>query len=370
MKIDIAGFTASRYRENLVLNCCDRRLLSYYFIKEDMLTDNRKGSCQYYSLQIIRKLNDMKIKRRTKPKIKKRKRIAPELFIDSGAFSAWTQKVAIDLKEYIAFIKKYEKYIAYYAVLDDIENPNITLQNQIRMEAAGLKPVPCFHYGEPEAYLRGYLDRGIVALGGMVPISTAKLRPWLDHLFTKYLCHKNGMPKIKVHGFGMTSIPLMTRYPWYSVDSTSWVATSRFGGILVPKVRSIGGYDYLKPLKIDISNRRKKSGMKDGQHFDSLTTMERKQILRYVDKMGYPMGRSKFKLVKLFKYELRDNERWAVKDREKGTGIVEIIKEYGLINDYHFRDKLNIEYFVKLEKALPKWPWAFKLKKKKGFDFR
>ena len=34
-----------------------------------------------------------------------------ELFLDSGAFSAWTQKVEINIQDYIEFIKEHEKLL-------------------------------------------------------------------------------------------------------------------------------------------------------------------------------------------------------------------------------------------------------------------
>jgi hypothetical protein len=36
-------------------------------------------------------------------------------------------------------------------------------------------------------------------------------------------------PSLKVHGFGLTNIELMERYPWYSVDSSSFQGCRRFG---------------------------------------------------------------------------------------------------------------------------------------------
>ena len=33
----------------------------------------------------------------------------------------------------------------------------------------------------------------------------------------------------KLHGFGMTGTDILKEYPWYSVDSTSWIEASRRG---------------------------------------------------------------------------------------------------------------------------------------------
>ena len=52
------------------------------------------------------------------------------LFLDSGAYSAWSKGVTIDIDEYISFIKKNIKYITVYANLDVIGDPEATYRNQ------------------------------------------------------------------------------------------------------------------------------------------------------------------------------------------------------------------------------------------------
>jgi len=78
-----------------------------------------------------------------------------DIFLDSGAFSAYTQKAVIKLDDYIAFIKKYAKYITVYANLDVIGDAEATLKNQKLMERQGSSP--------PHLSLRGgYLLPGIL----------------------------------------------------------------------------------------------------------------------------------------------------------------------------------------------------------------
>lgn len=286
-----------------------------------------------------------------------------ELFLDSGAFSAMTKKVHIDLDEYIEFIKKHEKYISVYANLDVIDDPDATWKNQKKMEAAGLHPLPTFHYGEDEKWLLRYLDRyEYIALGGMVPISTRELSVWLDHLFATRICGRDGMPKVKVHGFGMTSLKLMLRFPWYSVDSTSWVMTGRMGGIYMPHWRN-GEWEYSEDsIKVDLSSRsptRKESGA----HISTLPPLHQKLVLRYIKEKGYHLGKSDYKQVPEG-YELAENENWIGGD---DSGEVEVVVENGVANNYRLRDELNIIYFLDLEKHIPKWPWAFKLARTEGF---
>ncbi len=297
-----------------------------------------------------------------------------ELFLDSGAFSAFTQGEVIDIQDYIIFIKKYKKYLTHYAVLDVIPPPpgvateedyaksaKATYRNQRIMEKAGLKPVPCFHYGEKAKWLNKYIEQGpfLVALGGMVPVKSKELKPWLDRMFRDHICGDDGMPKTHIHGFGMTTVELMCRYPWYSVDSTSWVKSSRFGSIFVPRIKG-GKYRYdITPWTVNVSNRSP-SQKQEGQHFSNFTANEQKVISRYLKKKGYEFGVSE----KIQLEEVRDldsdDEKWFDKD----ALMVEKIIERGVSNWYMYRDELNIIYFIDMEKNMRKYPWPFKAKPK------
>lgn len=145
------------------------------------------------------------------------------LFIDSGAFSAMTLGSHIEMDEYIEFCRKTDA--DYYAVLDVIGNGEKTLQNQKIMEAAGLHPVPCYHYGEDWKYLDYYCKHyEYVALGATVSKASSALIRWLDAIFSKY-------PNQKFHGFGLTRVYAVMKYPWFSVDSSSWLMAARTGMI-------------------------------------------------------------------------------------------------------------------------------------------
>lgn len=329
------------------------RLLSYYSVTVDQAES--KNSFNFYR-RFMRRGN--------------KNNAAPwqgkvSLFIDSGAFSAWSKGVQIKLDEYIAFIKENIDIIDVYANLDVIGDAQATWKNQEIMEGQGLSPLPCFHYGEDFKWLKFYLDRGhdYIALGGMVPISSAALEPWLNVVFSRHICGEDGMPLVKIHGFGLTSLPLMIRYPWYSVDSTSWVMTSRMGAVYVPRFRS-GEWIYNEnPWKVSVSSR---SPAKEeaGEHFDTLPPKAKEEIKAYFEQKNYIMGTSEFHQESK-NYILRDNERWASK---KGTDRrdVETIIQEGLCNSYKKRDELNVIYFLDLEKYLPAWPWAFKGSRRVG----
>lgn len=164
-----------------------------------------------------------------------------KIFLDSGAFSAYTLGVDIDLPTYCDYIKRNDDIIrrddgiVMASVLDGIGDPQETYENQLAMERHGVRPLPCFHAGEDERYLEWYVKNyEYITLGGMVGGSTKQLMVWLDRIWDRYLTDGSGNPRIKVHGFGITSIPLMERYPWWSCDSSSWIQSAAFGSVITP----------------------------------------------------------------------------------------------------------------------------------------
>lgn len=283
------------------------------------------------------------------------------IFLDSGAFSSFTKNIEIKIEDYILFIKEHIDLIDNYSVLDVINDAETTLKNQLIMEQHGLNPTPCFHYSDDLKYLTMYTSKyERISIGGMVPISTGDLLPWLDNIFQNYICDKNGFPKVKVHGFGITVMELMFKYPWYSVDSSSWALTGAFGSIYLPKLKN-GVFDYtLIPVKIKISDRAPQD-ISEGVHFQTMSPAEQKYVIDYVESKGYKLGKSSYKKVDK-KYKLAKNERWVIKNEE-----VEVREECGLTNDHNQRDRWNIQYFVELEKYFTPWPWPFKPNKLEGF---
>ena len=55
-------------------------------------------------------------------------------------------------------------------------------------------------------------------------------KSFLDSCFR--IIKNSSNPKVKVHTFGMTSFPLLEKYPIDSADSTSWIMVGANGGIM------------------------------------------------------------------------------------------------------------------------------------------
>lgn len=209
-----------------------------------------------------------------------------KVFVDSGAFSAYTLGVEIDLPTYCDYIKRnmdiirVEEGSVMASVLDGIGDPLQTYRNQLRMESLGVRPLPCFHAGEDERYLEWYIKNyEYITLGGMVGSSTKQLCIWLDRIWDRYLTDGSGNPRIKVHGFGITAIPIMERYPWYSCDSSSWIQTAAFGGILTPNHG---------PINV---SEKSPSRHDAGQHATTLTQIEQDYLFQMLEKQGFTYER-------------------------------------------------------------------------------
>lgn len=194
-------------------------------------------------------------------------------FLDSGAYSAWSRGASIDLDEYCAFIKANSDHIEVYANLDVIsgqpgrmatpaeveEGARRSWENFEYMCSEGLDPLPVFHAGEDWKWLDKMLAAGCdyIGLGGLVGLGVSGRRRWMDEVFLR-ITDSEGWPIVKVHGFGMTSVSLIFRYPWYSVDSASWLQSTMNGSVLLPAVRA-GEFIFDEPpTAVAVSDRNDK----------------------------------------------------------------------------------------------------------------
>lgn len=202
-----------------------------------------------------------------------RKLLGRKLFLDSGAFSAFSRDEKINIDSYINFIKENKEYLEVYAGLDVIGDYIATRQNIEYMESKGLSPLPTFHFGSPLEELERMVEKyDYIALGGLVPISMqrAKLQNWLDICFSIIGKKK---PLTKVHGFGVNAFWAWKRYPFYSVDATSWLMGGKFRRIIEFNGKEFVAYN--KHSK-DINLKTMKT------HNSHYSELNRKNVLEYL----------------------------------------------------------------------------------------
>ena len=305
------------------------------------------------------------------------------LLIDSGAFSAWTQgEKEINLDDYIEFCLQNIDIADAVVNLDVIPGhpyQKITPEeyersaeqgwkNYEKMLAAGIpkeKLIHVFHQGENFKWLQRMVKE--IPYIGLSPANDKTPEQkiaWLDQCM-EYVTDETGMPLVKFHGFAVTSLSMMLRYPWYSVDSSTWALRARTGRVFVPRfVKGKWVYgEYFWDLPISTRHPDRKE---PGKHFDTLPPSLQKLVTRYFEEMGFPLGKSRFEKVPQT-YNLKDNERWAEKKPSDPNEkrLIEIIEEPGLRNSCQLRDEANFMFFQNFEKSVPKWPRPFKAKKEK-----
>lgn len=276
-----------------------------------------------------------------------------------------TEKYKEYRKAYCDFLLKNQKYFEVMINLDIINNSEATWENQQWFESKGLNVVPVYHYGCDPKWLDMYMKKGYkyIALGGLHPTPYSELKEPLDEMWIKYFLDKKGYPKIKVHGFAVTGPKLIYRYPFFSVDSTSWVKLGLFGCVTIPK-QKYGKPDFKSfPMVIFVSVRSSDEYRKNSKHIDNMAEHERKTIIDYIHKKGFKLGSSKIKK-KSLNYSLKNNEKLVKK--KKTHKIIEVIEKEGIRNNGILRDTFNALYYQDLANSVPKWPWKAQFFNNKG----
>ena len=204
-----------------------------------------------------------------------------DLFLDSGAFTAFTKGVDISVDYYAEFITAHGDRFTCISNLDDTsKNEKKSYDNQKALESLGCRVQPVFHTREDPKWLVKYIDEGYdyIFLGGMVPETTGWLMNWLDDLFDRYLTNSDGTARVKLHGFGLTDQQLMFRYPWYSVDSTSWLMTSVFGACVFWTPAGL--------RKVVFSEQSPQAKKFDGWHYKTMPRAHQQQVDAWLEEYG------------------------------------------------------------------------------------
>ena len=175
----------------------------------------------------------------------------PKNFIlDSGAFSVWANGSTIDIDDYVRFCKELKevlpKEINLTIVNLDVlpgkfgerptdmerdESASRGWDNMLKLESLGLKVIHVFHQHEDFSWLEKLKKHSdYIGISPANDVSMIEKHNWLNQVFSNLKVNET---KIKTHGFAVTSHTQLYKYPFYSVDSSSWVAPARFGRIPV-----------------------------------------------------------------------------------------------------------------------------------------
>lgn len=179
-----------------------------------------------------------------------------KVFVDSGAFSAWSKGKIIDVDDYIKYINENTNELELFASVDNIpgeltrtptheevkKSPILSWENYLYMRERVKekdKLLPVFHIGEDFKHLQNMLETKLdgkhipyIALGGTVGLTANIKDNWYNTCFK--VIRQSTNPNVKIHAFGMTSLNILEKYPFTSADSTSWIMTAANGNIYTP----------------------------------------------------------------------------------------------------------------------------------------
>jgi len=227
------------------------------------------------------------------------------------------------------------------ANVDAISNPQLTWEIQRYFEEEhGVTPVPIIHYGTEMKWVDRYLgDTGsrydLLGVGGLGQgVSRHEYFGWADAFFS-HICPASNhrLPVIKTHGFAMTSWELVCTYPWWSIDSATWVKLSAYGWLYVPRwshEREDWRWD-VPPMMVNVSFRSPQK-MISGKHYDYGKTAPaiRETVDHWLRHLGLEMG---------------------------STDAEGKVKIFGVSSHHRARSIANLRYLKHLEESRPPWPY-------------
>lgn len=163
--------------------------------------------------------------------------------LDSGAFTYMNNKKGhkVDWDEYItnyaSFIDKHDIEHFFELDIDSIVGLKEVERLRYKLEKLTNKQcIPVWHKSRGKDYwLRMVKDYSYVAIGGIV---TKEIMP-REYRFFPWFLSEARKQDCKVHGLGFTNMKGLRKYPFYSVDSTSWLSGQKFA-----KIQTFNGRDF------------------------------------------------------------------------------------------------------------------------------
>lgn len=163
------------------------------------------------------------------------RRLGVKILLDSGAFTLWKAQEKgkavepISLPAYADFIEEHRDVLYAWFNLDVVGDAAASRENAEYLKARGLASIEVWHVGGSVKELNRIVqeDHAVIAIGGSVGMSEkrrARKFRWVFKLF----------PEQNFHFLGGSS-KLLNVFPWFSADSTGWIAGRKYGAVLDEK---------------------------------------------------------------------------------------------------------------------------------------
>lgn len=171
------------------------------------------------------------------------------LIIDSGAFSAWNSGKVIEVAAYASYLGEVKmRFPNALAVNLDVipgkpgktatraekeEAMAKSVENADFLRSRGFEVMEVFHQDEPFEFLDLLLSRlpdgHILGLSPRNDVSPKARAMWLKKVLSHLLRTRLPSELPKTHGLAATAKTVMDTFPFYSVDSTTYINAIRFG---------------------------------------------------------------------------------------------------------------------------------------------
>jgi hypothetical protein len=279
-----------------------------------------------------------------------------KLMLDSGAFTAWTKGVHIDIDEYAEYVKR-DKLFDYAFNLDVIGDGAASYHNWKYLRKLGVNTIPVFHIGTDEKYFVKYAKQtDYIGIGAIAKLSSVKRIYGLRSFFTKYVVDEKGYPKVKLHGLGITMMYAILGWPWYSIDSTAVLKSAAFGKIFVPKFKN-GKPHYFEGSLTGVSDQSLHDHGSFNSAFGSHGTKTRAVFEDFVAQWGYKLG-----TIRAVDRQLSrgDKNRKVLNSfgLDLGTSIDPDVGDT-LASNTKLRIQYNTRYWYEFRKRLHAYHWAY-----------
>ena len=280
----------------------------------------------------------------------------PKVILDSGAYTAFKKGITIDLDKYAQYVIEHGNEYAGCFNLDSIGDAEKSYANWKYLKDAGAETIPVYHIGTPEKWLQKYLKQtDYIGLGAIANLDTVQRLHSLGRIWKEYLIDAKGFPKYKIHGLGLTAIPIMLRYPWYSLDSFTPVISAVWGSILLPSMVS-GEPEYLglKICKVSDQGDHKKGVVGS---FTNLPEILKERYMKLFQEHNFKLGEITYqeRRARRGKKEEHDARLMPLFDLTKPASS----EEKTMANDWEERMRFNLTMWTHLRERLPIYPRAF-----------
>lgn len=304
------------------------------------------------------------------------------MFMDSGAFTLYSNHVQKNIRkgawpkepedytfyslekgsEFRKYCKRFAKWVQRFkgtdimwTTIDAIRAPQRTWEIQQFLEQQyGIDVIPVIHPGTQVKYLERYLEKKypIIGLGGLGHGFPAEVyKRWASKMFALICPASNKyLPTCKVHGFAMTSSELIQMWPWWSVDSATWVKLAAYGWLYVPWWCSRKQcWDFSRPPIQFNTSAKSTQAHKHFRLWKKRFPTKVESIERWLAELGMELG----------SVELSPKDAVPGFLPSEAMGKIEVPEDFeedSLSGHFVNRSRANLHFLKGVERSRPKWP--------------